>query len=404
MIVGVRPLLSALRRSPAGPSLMAVQVAVTLAVFANVAGIVARRVGRIEQPPGINTRDTFVIVVGSQSKQFHVASAVEADLAYLRAQPGVAAATVTGGEPFIGDGENFPFWTRPDRQGRTINVSVMPTDDQGLRTLGVPLISGRNFRPGEIVPISRDGRSRPVSSIILTKFAAQTLFPHGSAAGETVYGYGGSPYVIDGVTRNFMGPQLGQPRYATALWPEITGASGQYELLVRTRGGRLDAVMRAAKHHIGMAHPDAVILSVTKLSHDLRHMQAKDRNVAVVLVSVTAAMLAICCFGIFALATFNVARRTRQIGVRRAVGARRRDIIAYFMTESTLVVTAGMAVGSGLALAFGQWLSDHYGMHRLDPWYVLAGIIVLGLIAQLSTLGPARRAALIPPSVATRSV
>jgi putative ABC transport system permease protein len=115
-------------------------------------------------------------------------------------------------------------------------------------------------------------------------------------------------------------------------------------------------------------------------------------------------MLAVCCLGVFGLTAFNVSSRTKQIGVRRAIGARRRDIVVHFMMESALVLAAGVALGSVLALAVGQWLSDHYAEPRLDLAYVLAGMVTLWIVGELAAWQPARRAAGVPPSVATRTV
>ena len=400
---GIRPLLRALQRSPIGAVLIGAQIAITLAVLVNVAAIVAQRVRRIERPAGIDTRDTFEMAVASLSKTFDFGAAEASDLAYLRSLPGVAAATVTTGEPLTHDGSYFQLSSQPHRRGNTVTVGILPTDDQGLRTLDVRLIAGRNFRAAEVAPFARRDPSPPLTSIILTEHAARRLFPHGSLIGKTIYSYGG-PVAVIGVTRNFMGPLLGDSPYDSALIPQMSGQFGEYDLLVRVRPGQLLAVMRAAKQHIGRAHPDAVVLYTSTLGADLRRMHANDRNVALFLVSVTAVMLAICCFGIFGLATFNVSRRTKQIGVRRALGARRRDIVAHFLTESALVLAAGLALGSVLALAAGQWLSDHDGLTRLAPGDLLAGILVLSAVALLAAWQPARRAARIAPSVATRTV
>ncbi|EQD51613.1 ABC transporter, permease protein [mine drainage metagenome] len=95
----MRPLLSALRRNPTGALLVALQVAITLAVLVNAAWIVNQRIEKIEQPTGIDTRDTFVIDVLGLSKRFKIAQAESEDLAYLRSLPDVVAATATLGAP-----------------------------------------------------------------------------------------------------------------------------------------------------------------------------------------------------------------------------------------------------------------------------------------------------------------
>ena len=96
--------------------------------------------------------------------------------------------------------------------------------------------------------------------------------------------------------------------------------------------------------------------------------------------------------------------RRKQIGTRRAVGARRADIIRYFMVENWLLTTGGVIAGTVLAFAFGQWLSSAYSLPRLPPLYVAGGVVVLWILGQLAAFMPARRAAAIPPAIATRTV
>ena len=108
---------------------------------------------------------------------------------------------------------------------------------------------------------------------------------------------------------------------------------------------------------------------------------------AVTLTTVTGLVLVFSALGIFGLATFNVNTRTRQIGTRRAVGARRRDIVRYFMTENWLVTTLGVVVGCGLALGAGSGCPPSTSMPRLDLYYLVGG--VLGPVGG----GPVRRLA-----------
>jgi putative ABC transport system permease protein len=192
--------------------------------------------------------------------------------------------------------------------------------------------------------------------------------------------------------------------YHEAILPLTPGQSGFYALLVRTQPGRRDAILREAQQHIGASHPDGVIADTKTLAAAKDGFEANSRNVAIFLTVVTTLMLIVCCLGIFGLATFNVGSRTRQIGTRRAVGARGRDIVVHFLVESALVLTAGALLGSVLALAIGDWLTMHYGLPRLDPAYLIGGVVVLWIIGQLAAWQPARRAAVVPPSVATRTV
>lgn len=405
MSLNIRPLLSALRRSPAGAILVTLQVAITLAVLVNATWIVQQRIEQIEAPTGFDTQDTFAIDIGSLSSRFNVAQAESEDLTYLRSLPGVAAATATFGIPLTGYGSfGTHFWAQPGRGGRTAHTNILAADEQTLGTLGVSLVAGRNFRPAEFQAYVPGKHIQP-AEIILTESLAHALFPRGSALGKTIYNGSSAPLTVIGITRDFIGAVGSSATpYYTALVPVAPGEGGFYALLVRTRPGRRDAILSAAEQHIGASHREGVINTTMTLAAAKEAFETNNRNMVIFLSVVTALMLAVCCLGIFGLTTFNVGSRTRHIGTRRAVGARRSDIVMHFMVENALILSAGALLGSMLALAIGAWLTARYSLPRLDLAYLLAGVTVLWVIGQLAAWQPARRAARVPPSVATRTV
>jgi putative ABC transport system permease protein len=150
-------------------------------------------------------------------------------------------------------------------------------------------------------------------------------------------------------------------------------------------------------------NPDRVVKGVHPLLKYKKWAYLDERITVIFLVTTTTLLLAIAALGIFGLATFNVSTRTRQIGIRRALGARKRDVIQYFMVENGLVTSAGILTGCALALTVGYELSLHYQLPRLNLYYLVGGIVVLWAIGQLAAWQPARRAAQVPPSVATRT-
>ena len=122
------------------------------------------------------------------------------------------------------------------------------------------------------------------------------------------------------------------------------------------------------------------------------------------LVLVIAALLLVTALGIVGLASFWVQQRTKQIGIRRALGATRGQILRYFQTENFLLATVGIVLGMLLAYAINQLLMGKYELPRLPLHYLPIGAVALWLLGQLAVFGPARRAAAVPPAVATRSV
>ena len=122
------------------------------------------------------------------------------------------------------------------------------------------------------------------------------------------------------------------------------------------------------------------------------------------LVAVIVALLVVTALGIVGLASFWVAQRTKQIGVRRALGATRGQVLRYFQTENFLLATVGIALGMLMAYGINLMLMDRYELPRLPAMYLPVGAVALWLLGQVAVFGPARKAASVPPAVATRSV
>jgi putative ABC transport system permease protein len=174
--------------------------------------------------------------------------------------------------------------------------------------------------------------------------------------------------------------------------------------VVRSEPGRQDAVMREIEEKLGASSPGRLLRWVRPMDWFIEKSYLDDRNMAIFLTSVTSALLAITALGIFGLATYNVSTRTRQIGTRRAVGARRLDIVRHFLVENWMVTSAGVVVGCGLALAVGYWVSVKYELPRLDLYYLVGGVVAIWLIGVSAAVQPARRASAVSPAVATRTV
>ena len=125
---------------------------------------------------------------------------------------------------------------------------------------------------------------------------------------------------------------------------------------------------------------------------------------AYLLVIAAVALLVITALGMVGLASFWVQQRTRQIGIRRALGATRGDILRYFQLENFILATAGIVLGMGMAYWMNLFLMDKYEVARLPAEFLPIGALLLWLLGQVAVLGPALRASLIPPAVATRTV
>jgi len=206
------------------------------------------------------------------------------------------------------------------------------------------------------------------------------------------------------VIEHMHGSWVGWDKVDRVMLTPIVGPGPNTQYIVRTQPGEIDRVMTATETALRKRDPNRVVGKLHKMSDHKKRSYAGDSFMAVTLTTVTGLVLVFSALGIFGLATFNVNNRTRQIGTRRAVGARRIDIVRYFMTENWLVTTMGVVVGCILALAAGFWLSNQYQMPRLDLYYLVGGVLGLWAVGQFAAWQPALRAAKVSPAMATRNI
>jgi putative ABC transport system permease protein len=277
-------------------------------------------------------------------------------------------------------------------------------DGNLLRTLGLRVVEGRAFTADEYRDDSELQKSGGKEAVMLvTRTLARRLFPDGSAVGKDVYMSDTSPTRIVGVIDDLVAPggAVDPVRDYSALILPTRVSNGEYVL--RTDPAQQAEVLDAAVEALNRVDPNRLIGDRNTLT-DMRHaFYSRDRAVVWLLLAVCVALLAVTALGIVGLASFWVQQRTKQIGIRRALGATRSQILRYFQTENFLIATVGIALGMLLAYAINQMLMTKYELPRL-PWHYLPiGAVLLWALGQVAVLGPARRAARVPPAIATRS-
>ena len=408
----IKPVLVALKHHRSATALIALQIALTLGIVCNALFIIQQRLEHIARPTGID--EANIAVVQNQWLGKFTAAQMSAmtigDLATLRRLPGVADAYADYTYPAVGKLAQLSSvrYTR-DQKEKTSFAEPYYADEHAISTLGLKLIAGRNFRQDEIRAIG-DGEDFTPPVIIITKDLAERLFPQQSAVGRAIY-IGETPSTIVGVIDHLQVPAIGTRSFAycSILLPvrngDFNGSGGVY--MVRSKPGQLAGVLGAAPASL-LALNRMRVLGLeggAQRYGDLRAVgYARDRGMTVLLSMICLVLLAATVGGIVGLSSFWVSQRQKQIGIRRAVGATRGDILRYFLTENFLIVSFGIALGMLLAFGLSLVLMQYYELPRLPLYYLPIGALVLWLLGQLAVLGPALRAAAVPPVVATRSV
>jgi len=277
-----------------------------------------------------------------------------------------------------------------------------------LETLGLRLVAGRDFLPEEyqdgsaLFGLQDLGSVR--SAVIVSADAAARLFPDGDPIGRTLY-MSQIPLTIVGVVDTLARPsRLNGDATRSVIFPiRLNPDNGGAYVLQAREGHAGDALLAAAVAALETAEPGRPVLEALSYAQVRADFFAEDRDMAGLMLLVCGLLLLVTALGIIGLASFWVQQRTKQIGVRRALGATRRHILLYFQTENFLLTSMGIALGMLLAFALNQLLMVHYALPRLPAGYLPAGALLLWAIGQLAVYWPARRAASIPPAVATRS-
>ncbi|MDY0745061.1 FtsX-like permease family protein [Paucibacter sp. R3-3] len=406
----ILPILSTLKRHKTAAGLIVLQIALTCAIVCNALFLISERIEKIGAPSYMPDNELIVLGVSGMKRVENPEPQTQADLAALRAVPGVASVTVTNQMPFGGSSNNSGVRIDPDPNARAVVVSSdYQPSPQWLETFGLKLKEGRDFTPQEYQPASVvDTQDDPnVPSVILNADLAERLFPGQSALGKAVYIYGKRPQRVVGVLEHMVTPNPGageRQRYAMVLPIQPSYRDGNYLIRV-TDPARREAVLKAASAALASASPGAKrILRDQQLMTDLRSdYYRQDRTMVWLLGGVCVGLLVVTAFGIVGLASFWVQQRTRMIGTRRALGATRGQILRYFQTENFMLSTLGIVLGMAAAYGISAALMRQYELPRLPLMYLPIGALILWALGQIAVWGPARRAAALPPVAALRS-
>ncbi|WP_372016149.1 ABC transporter permease [Pseudoxanthomonas sp. 10H] len=409
----IRPILSTLMRHKTAASLIVIEIALTCAIICNALFMISDRIREVREVSGLVEDELVRVQILSIGNDADQAARTRTDLVNLRGIPGVKDATVINQVPFVNSSWNSGVRLQQEQQQSTLSATTYMAEEQFVETLGLKLVAGRDFNADEYRDAADllDGTATDdsIPATIITRSMADKLFPGEDAVGKSFYSWGDKPIRVIGVVEHLVRPsQMGGPsaREYSMIFPlrPHYNLGGNY--VVRTSPERRAEVLEAARKVLQANGADRIILEDnSKTIEELRHefFQAP-RAMAWLLGIVCVVLLLVTALGIIGLASFWVQQRTKQIGVRRALGATRGQILRYFQTENFLLASIGIAIGMLLAFAINQLLMGKYEMARLPLFYLPAGAVLLWLLGQLAVYAPARRAASIPPAVATRSV
>jgi putative ABC transport system permease protein len=329
----------------------------------------------------------------------------------LRSLPGVTAASMVGGLPVArvgadtGGGNPFSIEGRPWNPNGSVR-QVAHTTAAGVdyfHTMGIPLLAGRVFSPS-------DTMDAPQVAVI-NQTLARGFFPRGDAIGHRILVGAPQPgarwMTIVGIIGDLRTGALDQAPMPQFYWPvaqpdEQGMRSSAISIVLRTANEPLD-MAREATGVIRLIDPDQPVYDVTTMEQRVEESVGQPRFQTVLLAFFAVAALFLAAVGIYGVVAHSTAQRTKEIGIRMALGADATRVVASVLIDGLRPVLVGVALGfAGAALLMRVLSSVLYHVTPHDPWTFICAVMVLAAIAAAACVGPARRAALVDPMNALR--
>jgi putative ABC transport system permease protein len=322
-------------------------------------------------------------------------------LAAVQRVPGVTAAAFTSQLPLSGDLDEYGahFEASPTQPPQSYSAFRYAVSPGYIETMRIPLRSGRLFEETD-----RAGAPRVA---LISESLVRLRFPGANPIGQIlrIGPMDGPPYTIVGVVADVRQMSLAVNRSEAVYIPasQWPFADQAMSLVVRGRGDAA-ALAPAVRAAVWSVDKDQPIVRVAMMDSLLAASQAERRFALILFEAFSLAALLLAAAGIYGVLTGSVAERTREIGVRAALGATRRDLLALVVRQGMTLTGLGIALGvAGAAAATRAIAAMLFGVSHLDPVTYLAVVTLLAAVAMLACAVPAWRAARVDPAITLRT-
>jgi predicted permease len=390
-------------RLPLGKVLVAVQVAISLLLLVT-AGLFVRSLQKLTAVPlGYDTNHLIqfrLTPVVDGYKPGSITPLTEQLLTKFGAIPGVRGATISENGLFYGgdSGDDISILGMPPKSGQDMGVSFDVVGPGYFSTIGIPVLAGRDVE-------SRD--TAGTHHMWVNQSMAKYFFGDTSPMGQHVvvhYSFGDTEYDVVGVVGdarpNSLRGDIDRRCYMSFYDRAVESAASIYELRSAGDDAAVTAAVREVIHTTDASLSPPVFRTVPGLV-DLRLV--RDRLTARLSTFFGLVAMLLACIGLYGVLSYNVARRTGEIGVRMALGAQREEILRLILQDALLVAGIGTVVGLGAALATTRVLASLlYGLTARDPVTLTVSAVILLAVATLAAALPAWRASRVDPMNALR--
>lgn len=382
-------------------SLVTVQVALALVLLIG-AGLFVRTLQNLENlDPGFKREGVLLVALEGRRTAFPTELLDE-----LQRIPGVLSASVSTHTPLNGSTWSEPAVPNGQPVPEKDNAYFVGAGPRFFETLQTPLVAGREFT-------ERDSVAAPKVAIVNEAFALR-YFPSGNAVGQhlsaVVRGQPADLEIVGAVQnaglaglRKAAPPAVYVAYYQLPTRNEAGKFTSDFPTTLEIRAsGSLSQVASAIRSQLQSRLPNEPI-EVRPLSKQVEAALVQERLLAMLAGIFGVLALILAFIGLYGLLAYGVARRTREIGIRMALGAQRTGVIVIVVKRAFVLVVLGIALGVPAALAASRWVQSMlFGLKPTDPTTIVEAVLLLTAAALVAAYLPARRAAKIDPMVALR--
>jgi putative ABC transport system permease protein len=393
-----------LGRQRAARALVVVELALCVVLLAG-AGLTLKSLLRLaDVNPGFDTERLLILqlfVPPSVAREEQPRVALHQRLIQqLESLPGVEAAATVSLAPLSSRGEGSvgvePEGSGPSARGENLQVSRRPVSTSYFRTMGIPLRGGRVFD-------DRDGLDAP-SVAIINETMARRLWPGENAVNKRlkIDGEGDSWVLVVGVAGDVRQYGIDMAPMPEMYVPYLQNPGRGVTVMVRTATDPM-SMAATVRAEIGRVHPDLPVSQIREMTAAVSASLARPRLNTYLLALFAGVALVLAAVGVYGMVSYSVAQRTREVGIRMALGAQPRDIFALMMKQGLLLISIGIGTGLGAAVLLTRLAASLlYEVSATDPATFLLVAVLLATVALVAGYVPARRATMVDPIVALR--
>ena len=407
---------SGAQRQRARAILVIAQVALAVLLLA-AAGLTLKSFWRSQQVPlGFNPRGVLTISIALPPSRYDSPEKIvrfyDQLLEKVRRLPGVNAAAICNNEPFDHHEWDSSFHitgTPPDPHGQEPISEMAIVSPDYFRALGMAISRGRNFGP-------EDARGRP-GTVVIDELAAQRVFPGIDPIGKQIDdpvtiglpAANGIPLTIIGIVphtrNNAPGDKVDVRNLPMMYFSASQFANVEQNLIIQAKAGlNPHSLVSPIKEQIATLDRDQSVSDIATMEENIDDSLASQR-LTMTLLSVFAGLaLILASIGLYGVMALIVTQRTRELGIRFALGASRGDVLRLVLGQGAVLVGIGLAAGLLGAFAASRALrSVLYNVAPLDPSALISALLTLSLVALIACFVPARRASRVDPIEALRA-